>query len=258
MDLGLTDRVAIVTGASRGLGRAEAEALAAEGAAVVVVTAKTTVAADRVSAGIVARGGRSIACQADVTQTGDVERMVRVALDTFDRLDILVNNAGITDREMSNPLVDLTEDWWDRVLASHLRSTFLCMKYAAPHMLNQRWGRIVNTSSIHGRVGGRAGFGHYGAAKAGVIALTQTAAREFGPQGVTVNVVAPGVIATEIVESNLGADKMAALQEQIPLGRLGRAAEISTVVAFLASEAASYLNGAVVDVHGGRCEFVFP
>jgi 3-oxoacyl-[acyl-carrier protein] reductase len=187
----------------------------------------------------------------------EVRRAVEYTVETFGRLDILVNNAGITRKEMCGPLLDLTEEGWDSVLNSHLRSTFLCIKYAAPHMVRRGWGRIINTSSIHGRVGGRAGFGHYGAAKAGVIGLTHTAARELGPSGITANVIAPGIIGTEIVRSNLGDDRIAALSAQIPIRRLGKPQEVATIVTFLASEAASYLNGAIIDIHGGRLEFVF-
>jgi NAD(P)-dependent dehydrogenase (short-subunit alcohol dehydrogenase family) len=124
-------------------------------------------------------------------------------------------------------------------------------------MIAQGWGRIVNTSSIHGRVGGRPSLGHYGAAKAGVIALTKTAARELGPKGITVNVIAPGFIGTETLRGILAPATMEKLQQQIPLGRIGEPAEVGRVVAFLASEAASYVNGVVVDLNGGRAEFAF-
>ncbi len=151
----------------------------------------------------------------------------------------------------------MPEELWDFMVANHLRSTFLCIKYGAPHMVKQGWGRIINTSSIHGRVGGRPSLGHYGAAKAGVIALTMTAARELGPKGVTVNVISPGFIGTETLRKVLAPPTMEKLQQQIPLGRLGEPAEVGRVVAFLASEAASYLNGVIVDLTGGRLEFAF-
>lgn len=256
MDLGLKDRVAIVTGGSRGLGRAEAEALATEGAAVVVATAKSLAAADEVVRGLQGQDRRAIAIQADVSQSADVQRLVETTLKTFGRLDILVNNAGTTGPHLNRPLVDLPEDLWDFMVGNHLRSVFLCIKYAAPHMVKQGWGRIVNTASIHGRVGGRPSLGHYGAAKAGVIALTMTAARELGPKGVTANVVAPGFIGTETLRGTL-APVLDKLQQQIPLGRIGEPAEVARVVAFLASEPASYVNGAVVDITGGRLEYFF-
>jgi 3-oxoacyl-[acyl-carrier protein] reductase len=257
VDLGLRDRVAIVTGGSRGLGRAEAEALAAEGAAVVVASAQSAAQADEVAHALGRAGSRAIAVQADVSRSDDVQRLVDTTLKAFGRLDILVNNAGRTGPQLNRPLAELSEELWDLMMANHLRSTFLCIKYAAPHMLARRWGRIINTASIHGRVGGRPGLGHYGAAKAGVIALTMTAARELGPSGITANVIAPGFIATQALRQVLAPETVQRLEQQIPLGRLGTPPEVGKVVAFLASEAASYLNGAVVDVTGGRLEYAF-
>jgi 3-oxoacyl-[acyl-carrier protein] reductase len=244
-----------VTGGSKGLGRAEAEALAAEGAAVVVATAKSVTEGEQVVRGVLDKGGRAIAVQADVTRTEDVQRLVQTAMTTFGRLDILVNNAGTTGPHLNKPLVEMPEDLWDFMLTNHLRSAFLCIKYAAPHMVAQGWGRIINTSSIHGRVGGRPSLGHYGAAKAGVVALTMTAARELGPKGVTANVIAPGFIGTETLRGILAQPTLEKLQQQIPIGRIGEPAEVGRVVAFLASEAASYLNGAVLDISGGRLEY---
>jgi len=257
MDLGLKGRVAIVTGGSRGLGRAEAEVLAAEGSAVVVATAKSLTEADQVVRKLREMGARALSVQADVSRTADVQRMVEITLDNFGRLDILVNNAGPTGPGLGGSLLEMAEERWDFVLASHLRSVFLCIKYAAPHMLRQRWGRIINTSSIHGRVGGRPTFGAYGAAKAGVIALTMTAARELGPSGITANAIAPGVIGTAVVRSNLGDTMLAKIATQVPLRRIGEPPEVGRVVAFLASEAASYLNGAVIDISGGRIEYFY-
>jgi 3-oxoacyl-[acyl-carrier protein] reductase len=257
MDLGLKDRVAVVTGGSRGIGRAEAEALAAEGAAVVVAASQSMQEAEQVVRGILERGCRAIALQADVSQSADVQRLMDATVKTFGRLDILVNNAGPVRPDLNKPLLDMPEELWDFMVASHLRSTFLCIKYGAPHMVRQGWGRIINTSSVHGRVGGRRSLGHYGAAKAGVIALTMTAARELGPSGVTANVVSPGFIGTETLRKVLAPPIMEKLQQQIPLGRIGEPAEVGRVVAFLASEAASYLNGVVVDMAGGRLEFAF-
>lgn len=257
MDLGLKGRVAIVTGGSRGLGQAEAEALAAEGATVVVATAKSLAEADQVVQKLRGMGSRAISVQADVSQTADVQRMVEITLDTFGRLDILVNNAGPTGPGLSGSLLEMPEERWDFILASHLRSVFLCIKYAVPQMLRRGWGRIINTSSIHGRVGGRPTFGAYGAAKAGVIALTMTAARELGPSGITANAIAPGVIGTAVVRSNLGDTMLTKIATQVPLGRIGEPPDVGRVVAFLASEAASYLNGAVIDIGGGRIEYFY-
>jgi len=255
MDLGLRDRVAIVTGGSKGLGQAEAEALAAEGAAVVVATAKSVKEAEQVVRGLLDKGGRAVSVQADVSRAEDVQRLVQTAMKTFGRLDILVNNAGTTGPHLNKPLVDMPEELWDFMVGNHLKSAFLCIKYAAPHMIAQGWGRIINTSSIHGRVGGRPSLGHYGAAKAGVVALTMTAARELGPKGITANVIAPGFIGTETLRGILAPPTLEKLQQQIPLGRIGEPKEVGRVVAFLASEAASYLNGAVLDISGGRLEY---
>jgi 3-oxoacyl-[acyl-carrier protein] reductase len=255
MDLGLRDRVAIVTGGSKGLGQAEAEALAAEGAAIVVATAKSVTEAERVVRGLLARGGRAVSVQADVSRAEDVQRLVQTTVKTYGRLDILVNNAGTTGPHLNKPLVDMPEELWDFMIGNHLRSAFLCIKYAAPQMIAQGWGRIINTSSIHGRVGGRPSLGHYGAAKAGVVALTMTAARELGPKGITANVIAPGFIGTETLRGILAPPTLEKLQQQIPLGRIGEPVEVGRVVAFLASEAASYLNGAVLDISGGRLEY---
>ena len=255
MDLGLRDRVAIVTGGSKGLGQAEAEALADEGAAIVVATAKSVTEAERVVRGLLARGGRAVSVQADVSRAEDVQRLVQTTVKTYGRLDILVNNAGTTGPHLNKPLVDMPEELWDFMVGNHLKSAFLCIKYAAPHMIAQGWGRIINTSSIHGRVGGRPSLGHYGAAKAGVVALTMTAARELGPKGITANVIAPGFIGTETLRGILAPPTLEKLQQQIPLGRIGEPKEVGRVVAFLASEAASYLNGAVLDISGGRLEY---
>ncbi len=255
MDLGLKDRVAIVTGGSRGLGQAEAEALASEGAAVVVAAAKSTEQADKVVRSLQGRGCRAVSVQADVTRGADVQRLVETTLKVFGRLDILVNNAGTTGPQYNKLLVDMPEELWDFMIASHLKSTFLCIKYAAPHMVKQGWGRIINTSSVHGRVGGRPTLGHYGAAKAGVVALTMTAARELGPKGITANVVSPGFIGTETLRGILAPATLEKLAQQIPLGRIGEPPEVGKVVAFLASEAASYLNGVVLDIAGGRLEY---
>jgi 3-oxoacyl-[acyl-carrier protein] reductase len=186
-----------------------------------------------------------------------VQRLVETAVKTFGRLDILVNNAGTTGPHLNKPLMEMPEELWDFMIGNHLRSVFLCIKYAAPHMVKQGWGRIINTSSIHGRVGGRPTLGHYGAAKAGVIALTMTAARELGPKGVTANVIAPGFIGTETLRGILKPETLEKLRQQIPLGRIGEPIEVGRAVTFLASEAASFVNGAVLDLTGGRLEYAF-
>jgi 3-oxoacyl-[acyl-carrier protein] reductase len=255
MDLGLKDRVAIVTGGGTGIGRAEVLALAGEGCHVAVVGNRHPEEAERVAEGIERSGGKAIALRADVSDSLQVQEMVRRVLAAYARIDILVNNAGIAGAPYAGtPIVDSDEKYWDMMLAVHARGTYLCTKHVAPHLIERGWGRIVNTSSVHGRVGGRPGLANYGAAKAAIAAFTQTAARELGPHGITVNVVAPGLILTERLATIFPPDAMRAMTNQVPLGRAARPEEVAAVVAFLSSEAASYVNGAVIDVNGGRTE----
>jgi 3-oxoacyl-[acyl-carrier protein] reductase len=197
-----------------------------------------------------------VVVQADVRRSEEVRRAVDAAVQELGRLDILVNNAGALGAQLNVPLLELDESTWHLMLDSHLTGTFLCIKHAAPHMVRQRWGRVINTSSVHGRIGGRPTLGHYGAAKAGVIALTRTAARELGPHGVTVNAISPGYVETERLRATLPPERLDALARQIPVGRIGTPAEIGAAVAFLASDGAAFVNGAVIDVHGGRMEYV--
>jgi 3-oxoacyl-[acyl-carrier protein] reductase len=203
-----------------------------------------------------ALGRRTVVVQADVRRSEEVRHAVDEVVHGLGRLDILVNNAGALGAHLNVPLLELDETTWHLMLDSHLTGTFLCIKHAAPHMIRRSWGRIVNTSSIHGRIGGRATLGHYGAAKAGVVALTRTAARELGPHGITVNSVAPGYVDTERLGSALSRERLDALARQIPLGRIGTPADIAAAVVFLASDGAAYVNGAVLDINGGRMEYV--
>jgi len=249
-------RVAMVTGAGGGIGRAEAVALARAGVDVAVVGHTDLAAAEATAAACRAAGVRALALRAALERGDEVRRVVGEVVDGLGRLDILVNNAGSVRPELNAPLLELSETAWRAMVDSHLTSTFLCIKHAAPHMVARRWGRIVNTASIHGRIGGRPTLGHYGAAKAGVIALTRTAARELGPHGITCNAVAPGYIRTDRLEANLGAARLAALSEQVPIRRIGTPDEVAAAVVFLASEAASLVNGATLDLHGGRMEYV--
>jgi 3-oxoacyl-[acyl-carrier protein] reductase len=247
--------VALVTGGAAGIGRAEAIALAEAGVDVAVLCHTDLAGAEETARRCRALGRRAVVVQADVRRSEEVRRAVDAAVQGLGRLDILVNNAGALGAQLNVPLLELDESTWHLMLDSHLTGTFLCIKHAAPHMVRQRWGRVINTSSVHGRVGGRPTLGHYGAAKAGVIALTRTAARELGPHGVTVNAISPGYVETERLRATLPPERLDALARQIPVGRIGTPAEIGAAVAFLASDGAAFVNGAVLDVHGGRMEY---
>jgi 3-oxoacyl-[acyl-carrier protein] reductase len=248
--------VALVTGGAAGIGRAEAIALAEAGVDVAVLCHTDLAGAEETARRCRALGRRAVVVQADVRRSEEVRRAVDAAVQGLGRLDILVNNAGALGAQLNVPLLELDESTWHLMLDSHLTGTFLCIKHAAPHMVRQRWGRVINTSSVHGRIGGRPTLGHYGAAKAGVIALTRTAARELGPHGVTVNAISPGYVETERLRATLPPERLDALARQIPVGRIGTPAEIGSAVAFLASDGAAFVNGAVIDVHGGRMEYV--
>jgi len=249
-------RVALVTGAAAGIGRAEAIALAEAGVDVAVLGHTDMAGAEETARRCRALGRRAAVVQADVRRSEEVRHAVDEVVHGLGRLDILVNNAGALGAQLNVPLLELDETTWHLMLDSHLTGTFLCIKHAAPHMVRRRWGRIVNTSSIHGRIGGRATLGHYGAAKAGVIALTRTAARELGPHGITVNAVAPGYVDTERLGASLPRERIETLARQIPLGRIGMPADIAAAVVFLTSDGAGFVNGAVLDINGGRMEYV--
>lgn len=260
MDLGLSGKVAIVTGASRGIGRAEALVLGREGADVVVVFKTSSRAAEEVAADIRAMGRRALAIGADVSSSLDVQAMVSRTLQTLGKIDILVNNAGVSGKQVGSGkcIVDLEEEDWHAMLSVHLTGTFLCTKYVAPSMINRHWGRIVNTSSILGRVGGRPGAASYGAAKAAIIAFTKSAAIELAPHGITVNAVAPGYIETAHLKSIMSPEFMEFARKQTPLGRFAQPEELADLVVFLASDKAGFLTGAIIDFHGGRMEYYAP
>lgn len=242
----LTGKVALVTGASRGIGRAIALKLAADGCNVVVNYAGSEAAAAETVAKIKELGREAIMVKANVSSVDDVNDMFKTALDTFGQIDILVNNAGIT---RDNLMMRMKEDEWDDVIDTNLKGVFNCIKAATRPMMKQRSGRIINITSVVG-VLGNAGQANYVAAKAGVIGLTKTAARELASRGITVNAVAPGFIATDMTDV-LPEDVKANLLTQIPLSRLGQADEIASVVHFLASDAAAYMTGQTLHVDGG-------
>ncbi len=244
MRLDLSGRVAIVTGASRGIGRAIALTLAQAGAAVVAGARGDHARA--VTDEIGAAGGRAIAVPLDVTDTAAVEAMVAKAASELGRVDILVNNAGITRDQL---LLRLKRDDWDAVLATNLTGAFTCTQAVLKTMVRQRYGRIVTISSIVGQ-SGNAGQTNYAASKAGLIGFSKALALEVASRNITVNVVAPGLIETDMTKAIADAAQKD-WSEKIPLGRLGTPDDIAAAVCFLASDAASYITGHVLAVNGG-------
>lgn len=242
----LEGKVAVVTGASRGIGRAIALKLADEGAKVVVNYSGSQAKAEEVVATIQANGGEAIAVQASVSKTEEVTALMDAAVKTFGTLDILVNNAGIT---RDNLLMRMKEEEWDDVLDTNLKGVFLCTKAVTRQMMKQRAGRIINISSIVG-VAGNAGQANYVAAKAGVIGLTKTTAKELASRNILVNAIAPGFIETEMTEQ-LPEDLKQGMLTQIPLAKLGQPEDIAKAVAFLASEDANYMTGQTLHIDGG-------
>lgn len=242
----LKDKVALVTGASRGIGREIAQTLAAYGASVIVNYNGSKDRADEVVEMISAAGGKAIAVKADVAKAEEIARLFEEAQTAFGRIDILVNNAGIT---RDNLILKMSEEEYDTVLDTNLKGAFLCMKHAAKIMLRQKNGRIINISSISG-IAGNAGQANYCAAKAGLIGLTKSLAKELGSRGITVNAVAPGFIETEMTEK-LSEQVKEGMLAQIPLKRAGSVKDIAEAVAFLASERAAYITGQTLSVNGG-------
>lgn len=242
----LAGKTALVTGASRGIGRAIALKLAQAGANIVVNYAGSEAAASETVEQVKALGRDAIMIRANVSSSEDVNEMFKAALEHFGAIDILVNNAGIT---RDNLLMRMKEEEWDAVIDTNLKGVFNCVKAATRPMMKQRSGKIINITSVVG-VLGNAGQANYVAAKAGVIGLTKTAARELATRGITVNAVAPGFIDTEMT-AVLPEDVKANLVGQIPLGRLGQTEDIASVVLFLASDAANYMTGQTLHVDGG-------
>lgn len=242
----LNGKTALVTGASRGIGRAIALELAASGADVAVNYAGNASAAQEVVAKIEAMGRSALAVQADVASAEDVDRMMSAVMERFGKLDILVNNAGIT---RDNLLIRMKEEEFDAVISTNLKGVYNCIKAVARPMMKQRSGRIINISSVVGAVG-NPGQTNYAAAKAGVIGLTKSVARELASRGITVNCVAPGFIATDMTDQ-LSDDVKEAMLKQIPLGVFGSPEQVAKTVRFLASDDASYMTGQTLHVDGG-------
>lgn len=240
----LKEKVAIVTGGSRGIGRSIALALATEGAKVTVNYARSREAADKVVAEIGEAGGEAIAVQGDVSQQEQVENLIKETKEKFGRIDVLVNNAGITRDTL---LLRMKPEDWQAVIDLNLTGVFLCTKAVSKLMLKQRSGRIINIASVSGQMG-NPGQANYSAAKAGVIGFTKTIAKEMASRGVTVNAVAPGFIETDMTH-DLQAEE---ILKYIPLGRYGQPEEIAGMVRFLAADsAAAYITGQVFNVDGG-------
>jgi 3-oxoacyl-[acyl-carrier protein] reductase len=242
----LTGKVALVTGGSRGIGRACAIKLAGLGATVVVNYRANAEAADDVVMEIKTRGGEAIAVQGDVSRFADAQRVVKVTTDTYGRLDILVNNAGTT---RDNLLALMKEEEFDLVIEQDLKSVFNCSKAVLRQMMKQKSGRIVNMTSVAGMIG-NAGQTNYSAAKAGIIGFTKAMAKEYGSKNIAVNAVAPGYIPTDLTGS-LSPELKDRLVQLTALGRVGTPEDIANAVAFLASGAAGYITGQVLAVDGG-------
>lgn len=244
--LRLDGRVAVVTGGGRGIGRAIAVALAEAGADVVVAVSRDVAAAEAVAQEVRDLGRRAIARQTDVSNGADAESLINAAVEELGKIDILVNNAGVT---CDGLLMRMSEDDWDRVLDVNLKGTFNCTKAAVKKMVRQRSGRIVNITSVMG-ITGNAGQANYAASKGGIIAFTRSVAKEVGSRGITCNAVAPGFIRTQMTEG-LSEEITEKVKAQVPLQRLGAPEDIAGMVAFLASDAASYITAQTLVVDGG-------
>jgi 3-oxoacyl-[acyl-carrier protein] reductase len=243
--MSLVGRVAFITGASQGIGRACAMKLATKGAAVAVAARNQDKLNELVSE-ITASGNQATAFALDVTDEEQIKSAIKAAIAQFGKIDILVNNAGITRDQL---LMRMKRSDWDAVLQTNLTSAYLCTQAVTSSMLKQRWGRIINITSVFGQMG-QAGQANYAASKAGLIGLTMAVARELGSRNITCNAVAPGFIETAMTEV-LGEEFKQNAAQQIPLGRVGTVDDVANAMAFLASDEASYITGHVLNVNGG-------
>ena len=242
---GVTGRVALVTGASQGIGRACALALA-EGGASIALAARNQEKLAQVAKEIESKGGKAAAFRMDVGNEDEVKAAVKMAIERFEKIDILINNAGVTKDTL---LMRMKRTDWDSVIQTNLSGAFFCTQAVVGPMLKQRWGRIINITSVFGQTG-QAGQANYAASKAGLIGFTMAMARELASRSITVNAVAPGYIQTAMTEG-LSDDLKAKVNEMIPLGRAGSDMDVAYAVRFLASEEAGYITGQVLKVNGG-------
>lgn len=242
----LAGKVAVVTGASRGIGRAIALVFAQAGADL-VLAARDLTRLNEVASQIRQLGRRALVCQTDVRKGAQIRQMAQKALKEFGRIDILVNNAGIGDQ---GSIEEVSEEAWEEVLNTNLRSVFLCSKAVAPTMRKQRSGRVINIASITAQTGGLRGAVNYSASKGGILALTKTLARDMAPFNVTVNAIAPGQIERDMGRIS-SPEHLKELLQAIPLGRLGKPEDVAHAALFLASDEAGYVTGATLDVNGG-------
>ena len=242
----LAEQVALITGASRGIGRAIALALAREGAIVYINYKSNRAAAEEVKRQITERGGRADCLQADVSSAGEVDALVQQILEREGRIDILVNNAGIN---RDNLIIRMKDEEWHQVIETNLNSAYYCLRAVARPMMKQRRGKVINISSVVG-LHGNVGQINYAAAKAGIIGLTKSAAKELSSRGIMVNAIAPGYIVTDMTE-RLSSEIKEQVAAQIPLGRLGKPEDIANLAVFLAGSGSDYLTGQVIAVDGG-------
>lgn len=244
--LELSNKVSLVTGASRGLGRAIALKLSNMGVKIAVNYLSREAEAMDVVSSIVSQGGEAMLAPADVRDSDLAKAMVRQITDKWGKIDILVNNAGIA---VDSLLPRMSDEAWDSVIDTNLRGAYLCTKFALRSMMNQGWGRIINIASVAGLTG-NVGQSNYAASKGGLIALTKSMARELGSRNITVNAIAPGFITTEMTDK-LSSEWKESILSQVPLQRLGTPEDVAEIVAFLASDRASYITGQVINVDGG-------
>ena len=242
----LRGKIAVVTGGSRGIGKAVAERLASEGAFVIINYNGSCECAKKVKQGILDKGGKAEILQCDVSEFAACESFIKEIIGTYGRIDILVNNAGITRDEL---VMRMSEKDFDDVISTNLKGTFHCIRFASRHMMKQRQGRIINMSSVVG-VTGNAGQANYAASKAGVIGLTKSVARELASRNITVNAIAPGFIETEMTEV-LPEKIKEEIKGNIPFGTLGKPEDVAAAVMVLASVEAGYITGQVLHVDGG-------